>query len=325
MFLSVPGFCEEFTFSGDMLSRNKSQANVLSVPDSVPADSETAVAPELAYENYVRAKVWKHSGLKESSSNLSAGFSEAKFQGQRNVCNAFATSALAEYLVWRKDNSKPDFSEEFLYYNTKYKFCDTPDLDGYKSDTGLPGYAVVLALKGGVVKESEWPFLAKLPPHTAVPPLTDPDLGTPPDGIQKKVLDYSFAPEAVRRSDIKYFLAQEKRPVVVNLMLYFGNVNNSTGELKQPSAEQRQQCMAKRDNCGGHVVLLTGYDPETKTYIFRNSWGAGWGKSGYGSVSEAYVMQDCESCGELTALPGLNDASRSLMVNAAYGWSAVLK
>lgn len=283
-------------------------------------------APELAYENLVDAPVWTAPASPAADgTDLKAGFSPARHQGGRNVCNAFASLALAEYLVWEKESVKPDFSEEFLYYNTKLNFTNGPALQGYKAEPGLPGYATVLALSGGVVAETEWPFLAALPPHKPAPPLTDPDVGTPPAGIAQKVLGYGFAAQAVRRSEIKYFLAKERRPVVMNLMLYTGNIDNATGRLQQPTAAQRQACFSAGSGCGGHVVLLTGYDPQAKEYLFRNSWGANWGNAGYGRVPEAYVEQDCEACHFLGTISGQNLGGRILMINAAYGWSAVIK
>ncbi len=60
---------------------------------------------------------------------------------------------------------------------------------------------------------------------------------------------------------------------------------------------------------GGHAVLIVGYERrgETLYFQFRNSWGADWGDSGYGYVSEAYlrthlyrpaftIQAACESC-----------------------------
>ncbi len=325
---ALPGLCHSQTISFDALYAKTSPARALgNIPGlelPAPAAPARTAGTELAYEGLLKAPLWKAQG-QAAASDLSSGFSEAKYQGNRNLCNAFAASSLAEYLVWRRDGTKPDLSEEFLYYNTKLKFTDTPDLNGYKSQPGLPGYGTVLALDGGMVAESDWPFAAQLPQHTPVPPLTDPDLGIPPAGVFQKTLPYGFRPQAMRRSDMKYFLAAEGRPVVMNLMLYFGNIDNATGRLTQPTDAQRAQCRSAGDNCGGHVVLITGYDPRAKEYIFRNSWGARWGAAGYGRVPEAYVQQDCEACGFLSGIAGYDAATKTQMINASYGWSAELK
>ncbi|HNW43652.1 MAG TPA: C1 family peptidase [Elusimicrobiales bacterium] len=335
--LAVPAFCagaEPIPF--DKVYQNISLVKTL-FPGQAPAVSPAGekgfaaralngAAPELAYENLLVAPLWKAPAAAAAAAvDLGAGFSPARHQGSRNLCNAFAAVGLAEYLVGEKEKNKPDFSEEFSYYNTKLKFTDTPALNGYKKEPGLPGYATVDALRGGVVAEKEWPFLAALPAHTPVPPLTDPDLGLPPPGVAQKVLGYGFKPVAIRRSEIKNFLSAQRRPVVMNLMLYTGNIDNASGRLADPSGAQRRQCFTAGDNCGGHVVLLTGYDPAAKEYIFRNSWGAGWGAAGYGRVSEKYVAENCEACHYLADIPGMGQGMRALTVNASYGWSAELK
>ena len=129
----------------------------------------------------------------------------------------------------------------------------------------------------------------------------------------------------MRRSEIKYFLAKENKPVVINLMIYMANIDNASGRISDPSGAQRQNCFASGADCGGHVVLLSGYDPAAAEYIFRNSWGAAWGDGGFGRISENYLLENCESCHYLEQLKTLDPASRSMVVNSSYGWSAELK
>ncbi len=40
---------------------------------------------------------------------------------------------------------------------------------------------------------------------------------------------------------------------------------------------------------GGHAILIVGFDGTN--FIFRNSWGTGWGKGGYGFIPQAYLCQ----------------------------------
>ena len=40
---------------------------------------------------------------------------------------------------------------------------------------------------------------------------------------------------------------------------------------------------------GGHAVLAVGYDDDSARFIFTNSWGYGWGKSGRGSIPYEYL------------------------------------
>lgn len=40
---------------------------------------------------------------------------------------------------------------------------------------------------------------------------------------------------------------------------------------------------------GGHAVMGVGYDDRNQWFIFRNSWGSGWGMDGYFTLPYAYV------------------------------------
>jgi GNAT superfamily N-acetyltransferase len=42
---------------------------------------------------------------------------------------------------------------------------------------------------------------------------------------------------------------------------------------------------------GVHAVAVVGYENSGETLLFRNSWGAGWGDRGLGSVSRNYLQQ----------------------------------
>jgi C1A family cysteine protease len=47
---------------------------------------------------------------------------------------------------------------------------------------------------------------------------------------------------------------------------------------------------------GGHAVLAVGYDDATRRFVLRNSWGASWGRHGYGTIPYDYLLD-----------PGLSD------------------
>jgi hypothetical protein len=292
---------------------------------SAPRMASSVSAPETAYENLLVGPLWNDSGAVSGSADLRSSFLPARSQGNRNMCNVFATTALSEFLVNTKENSSQSFSEEFLFYDTKYNYTDRPELQSYKSDSGLAGYVAVMGLAGGVVHQSEWPFNPDWKNPSPQAPVTDPDVGLPPDGIMGKVLGYKFSPIAIRRSEIKDFILREHKPVVINLMVYAADWSGKGGRFNLPSQQDKDTCASGGNNCGGHVVLLVGYDSKTGDFLFRNSWGPGWGENGYGRVSDRYVQDDCESCSYLPRLSGFDEGSRIMVVNSSYGWSAELK
>lgn len=77
----------------------------------------------------------------------------------------------------------------------------------------------------------------------------------------------------------------------------------STGELPEPSGA----------SVGGHAVLLVGYDLDREVFLVRNSWGTGWGDSGYAWLPASWLSLPW--CGEAHALRAvrraMTDASQS--------------
>lgn len=67
--------------------------------------------------------------------------------------------------------------------------------------------------------------------------------------------------------------------------------------LDVPSdAEVRESCSEQADNasaekCGLHAIVFTGYDDESQTLEFKNSWGQRWKNEGYGFMSYAYYRR----------------------------------
>ena len=54
---------------------------------------------------------------------------------------------------------------------------------------------------------------------------------------------------------------------------------------------------------GSHAIALWGYDDNTRTFVFRNSWGTNWGTKGYGHMPYEYVYKYAT---ELVAVERLN-------------------
>lgn len=44
---------------------------------------------------------------------------------------------------------------------------------------------------------------------------------------------------------------------------------------------------------GGHAICVVGYNDNQGQFIFKNSWGTGWGNKGYGSLPYDYVKAYC--------------------------------
>lgn len=81
---------------------------------------------------------------------------------------------------------------------------------------------------------------------------------------------------------------KKRRPVVITLKVAVPHVDDKTGVFVY-NDEINENCTAQKIPCGGHAVLLVGYDEERKIFVFKNSWGPAWGKNGYGFASADHI------------------------------------
>ncbi|MBI4668597.1 MAG: C1 family peptidase [Elusimicrobia bacterium] len=273
--------------------------------------SRLAAAGSSSVDSLLRAPLWTPAGNCDSFVDLSPLMRPPASQGPHNTCSVFAAASLAELLVKQQRDIAIDISEQFLYYLAKRDFTDAPELEVYKTLDGLAGFVAVEALQGPILEERYWPYE------------TNADT-PPPDHEMYLRREFQFKPRTIDRRNIKDYLCQENTPVVLNVMLYSDAIDHESGRLRMPTQSEIARCRQTRTGCAGHVVLITGYDPEAREYFFRNSWGSSWGQDGYGRLPEDYVIFHCETCGYLDRLPDLPRNSQSLVINGAYGWSAAL-
>lgn len=76
-------------------------------------------------------------------------------------------------------------------------------------------------------------------------------------------------------------------PIVFGISVYESFESEETaktGIVPIPSKEERM--------LGGHAIVLVGYNDEKRWFVFRNSWGEGWGDKGYGYLPYEYVCDE---------------------------------
>ena len=269
-------------------------------------------------------------------------FSPARHQGNRNTCAAFAAAALAEAILFQQAGVRVDLSEQHLYWLSKHR---APEGDwvrqAYAAVDGIAGFLAVEALRFGVTDEAGWPyslrngvqlrepdclrargfellecFTGRLPSELILGSTDDRRLALAPGRVE---------PVFVAREGIAEFMHREKRPVVVNLRWYSALFDSRGNLARLPTPEEQEQCESFGRGCGGHVVLLVGYLAETDRFILRNSWGTGWGDSGYGSVPREYVLKHCETCSRERDLPSYPAEQRAFFEKSLQGVSARLR
>jgi C1A family cysteine protease len=215
-------------------------------------------------------------------------------QGNLNSCTAHAAAGLLEYFECRAFGKFTKPSRLFIYKTTR-------NLLRWKGDQG----AVVRSTMGamalfGAPPEEYWPYEEK--------------------GFDKEppAFCYSFAQnyqalnyfridrDTSGKLDEKELLHRIKINLKAGLPMMFGfSVFESVIQAEHKNTPGRIPYPADKESSPeGHAVLAVGYDDTIRirntlkdgketsgALLIRNSWGDGWGESGYGWLPYDYVLK----------------------------------
>lgn len=205
-------------------------------------------------------------------------------QGQLGSCTANAIGAAMEYERDRQGESDFMPARLFIYYNERA-------LEGtVASDAGAQirdGIKVVNA--DGVCPETLWPYDIAM--FAVKPP--------------KRCYVAARKDIAVTYESIQT-LGDLKNAIAASLAVVFGFTVYQSFE-SQAVAQTGIMPMPQPNEptIGGHAVLAVGYSDADSHVIVRNSWGPGWGASGYFYMPYEYMT-------------GPGAASDTSSVNGAY-------
>ena len=267
--------------------------------------------------------------LADARIDLRASMTPPKHQQGRNTCSVFAATALMEYLLKAETGREVDLSEQYSYWLAKERTLTDGFLrNAYAHMDGLAGFLAVEAYRFGSMLESEWPYESQSWQQSGDSrcktvngkPVTACFTGTPPSGARG--LRYGMTPVRIHRRKIGSFMLREKKPVVMNILLPSGVVDNRTGRIRMPTPQEAREA---RQQGRGHVITLVGYSQQHRQFLFKNSYGPGWGTDGYGTIPEDYIVEHCEVCPALRNLTGLSARRRDFIISASMGVSGTLK
>lgn len=188
-------------------------------------------------------------------------------QGQLGSCTANAIAAAVQYLDAIVEHISPIVpSRLFIYYNEREMEGSVDyDAGAYIRD-GIKSVA-----KLGTCVETDWPY--DISKFTLKPPVS------------------AYASAALDRVARYYRVGHSLQsmlnclasgfPFVFGISVYDSFMNATNGDVPMPKKTEAL--------LGGHAMLIVGYDQPAKHFIFRNSWGAGWGTQGYGTIPFAYL------------------------------------
>jgi C1A family cysteine protease len=193
-------------------------------------------------------------------------------QGQLGSCTANAIGGAFEFE--QKTLNFKDWvpSRLFIYYNERAMEGTVNQDSGARIRDGIKS-----VVKLGVPPETEWSYSTDMSLVTKKPPAP-----AYTDALKNKVIAYHRVVQNI--SQMKGCLA-EGYPFVFGFVVYESFESDTvakTGVVPMPNPNAEQQV-------GGHAVVVVGYDDAQQRFIVRNSWGTGWGMSGYCTMPYAYL------------------------------------
>jgi C1A family cysteine protease len=192
-------------------------------------------------------------------------------QGQLGSCTANALGFLMSF-----DDRSLTPSRLFIYYNERVIENSIPTDVGASLTDGIQ-----TLLTNGVCQEVEWPYIIS---KFAVKPSQQ----CYTNALQHKALQVFQVQPTL--SSMKGCLAQGL-PFCCGIQIF------SSFETQQVTKTGIVPLPTSRDQLlGGHAVACVGYNDATQTFIMRNSWGTGWGKSGYFTLPYSYLTNPNLAC-----------------------------
>lgn len=193
-------------------------------------------------------------------------------QGMRGTCVAFAVTSAHELARQGVIGILEDLSEETLYWKCK-------QIDGDQQSGISFGSASEALEQIGQPHAAKWVYdgLRDENDGSYTPP---PDAALPQFCFKSKLLTVPATVDALKDC------LTNGQAVALGIPVYDSFLMASQGRVPLPTANDV--------GAGGHALLIVGYEKDTaqeEWFIFRNSWGEGWGEKGYGYLPIAYISQ----------------------------------
>ena len=188
-------------------------------------------------------------------------------QGNLGSCTANAGAALAQFVMKKTGHPWYVPSRLAIYYWERVLENDVGDDSG----ATLTDCINVLTKQGAPHESLWWYNIAKF--------TIKPNKAVAADGLNHLMTKGLAITQDL--THIKTCLA-EGYPVIFGFTVYssFENIG-SNGIMPMPKSSESV--------LGGHAVMAVGYDDAKQYVTVRNSWGAGWGASGYFYMPYAFI------------------------------------
>jgi hypothetical protein len=195
------------------------------------------------------------------------GLGAVRDQGQRGTCLAFATSAAHEAARAKSDA----LSVEWL-------FCAAKQRDADPDDGTTPEAIREALLHDGQPEEHVWPY-----------------------DDSRSHMDASYAPPELNGAASYQHASTRRPPTVADVVAaldagttpVLGITLTPLFHYASPTDSRVGPLAARLPVVGAHAVLAVGYGQDLHDgelhIVIRNSWGEGWGQSGYALIASGYL------------------------------------
>lgn len=183
---------------------------------------------------------------------------EAKDQGASDTCAFYAITAALEFAINVQFGTTVDISEKYEWHRSKVIKQQRPEVEF--GDTYLLAQNLTSDNYSFTENGAKFSF----------------------SGLIYKELTQLWVKTPWSQQIIEQL--DKDRAVVTTLKLSVRSVNDRTGELNFDDQEEAL-CLKNPNSCGGHAIVITGYDRSRRAFTFKNSWGTKWGQQGFGTVS----------------------------------------
>lgn len=188
--------------------------------------------------------------------DISAKSGVIEDQGSIGSCTAHALGTCLEYVTTKNR----DLSRLFIYWMERYLEGDVNEDSGAMIRTGAK-----VCFKYGAPLEPIWPYRVQVFKQ-------QPNAQAYKEATLHKAKSYTYINGLI---GMKVCLAQGF-PFAIGFTVYESFESDEvahTGIVPLPEGGEAM--------LGGHAVAVVGYDDLKKAFLVRNSWGKGWGLSGF--------------------------------------------
>jgi C1A family cysteine protease len=193
--------------------------------------------------------------------------SPVRNQGGCGSCWAFATTAALESKVLMADNTPGydlNLAEQFMVSCSSAGDCGggyISGASGFLRDTGLPA-------------EECFPYSGTNDSCSNACPTWS--------SYTYHISGYRWIAQRNATEDALKNALNTYGPLVTTMDVYSDFYYYTTGVYSKTSGTYQ----------GGHAILLVGYDDEAQCFIAKNSWGKGWGESGFFRIAYSQLRSE---------------------------------